>query len=89
MKLMMKMRLVMMQRVRKMRTRSIALAVVTNSLMLVNVKGVTPVGDGITIAVSGFTVFLKKANNGTAVSAVIVILSNIAELLVVISSSIF
>ena len=37
MKLMMKMRLVMMQRARKIRTRSIALAVVTNSLMLANV----------------------------------------------------
>ena len=81
--------MIMMQRVRKIRTRSIALALVTNSLMLVNVQGATPVGDGITIAVSGFTVFLKKANNGTAISAVIVILSNIAELLVVISSSIF
>ena len=52
-------------------TLSTALAVVTNSQMMVNVLDVTPVGGGTTIAVPALIVFQKKVSNGAATSAVI------------------
>ena len=71
MKLLVKMMLAMMPAARKRRTLSTALAVVTNSQMMVNVLDVTPVGGGTTIAVPASIVFQKKASNGAATSAVI------------------